>query len=480
MSTRDDHASATPTPTASSVPPPQPPLPTLQALYDATHHDHGGHVADYIPQLAEVNPDLYGIAFCDVRGRVTGLGDAQRPFCLQSCSKPLSYCLARQCHRDAGTEDTVHQHVGYEPSGRAFNAFALNRDGLPHNPLINAGAMMVASLLHPDEEPATRFAAVQAFYERLAGHYRPIGFDNGVFLSEKHHADRNISLAYYMREHQAYAGYPTPSQLQDHLDLYYQCCSVTVTCETAAVMAATLAHRGVCPLNGEAVVAADIVEDTLSIMYGCGMYDFSGQFGFQVGLPAKSGVSGCVMLVVPGVGGYCVWSPRLDALGNSVRGLAFCRAFTEQTGRRYHLCARTDGRSCVRAVDAEAAATTATDPQQELHRLVFAASRGDLDTLQSASSVDLLHQADYDGRTPLHLACAEGHAAVVRYLVADVGVDTQCKDRWGNTPHHEATKWRRKLVGQQTEEGATTEAGAAAVVVWDEVCTWFRSDEAEA
>ena len=464
MSTHD--ADAAPTLTVSttaaptSLPPPPtrpPPLPTLQALYDATHHDHGGQVADYIPQLAEVNPDLYGIAFCDVHGRVTGLGDAQRPFCLQSCSKPLSYCLARQCHRDAHTEDKVHQHVGYEPSGRAFNAFALNRDGLPHNPLINAGAMMVASLLYPDEEPATRFAAVQAFYERLAGHYRPIGFDNGVFLSEKHHADRNISLAYYMREHQAYAGYPTPSQLQDHLDLYYQCCAVTVTCETAAVMAATLAHRGVCPLNGETVIAADIVDDTLSIMYGCGMYDFSGQFGFQVGLPAKSGVSGCVMLVVPGVGGYCVWSPRLDALGNSVRGLAFCHAFTSLTRRRYHLFARaTSG-----AHDEQA-----DDPQQELHRLVFAASRGNLATLRAASSTDLLHQADYDGRTPLHLACAEGHAAVVRYLALEVGVDTLCKDRWGNTPLHEATKWRRKLVGM--------EGDASAVAAWDEASAWLQ------
>lgn len=442
------------------------PLPTLQALYDATHHDHSGHVADYIPQLAEVNPDLYGLAFCDVHGRVTGLGDAQRPFCMQSCSKPLSYCLARQCHRETSTDDTVHRHVGYEPSGRAFNAFALNRDSLPHNPLINAGAIMVASLLLPAEEPATRFAAVQAFYERLAGHYRPIGFDNGVYLSEKHHADRNISLAYYMREHQAYAGYPTPSQLQDHLDLYYQCCSVTITCETAAVMAATLANRGVCPINGEAVVAPDIVEDTLSIMYGCGMYDFSGQFGFQVGLPAKSGVSGCVMLVVPGVGGYCVWSPRLDALGNSVRGLAFCRAFTSLTHRRYHLFART-------STIIDAVGSTIVDSQHELHRLILAASKGDLATLQAASSTDLLYKADYDSRTPLHLACAEGHAAVVRYLVLDVGVDAQCKDRWGNTPHHEATKWRRKLV---ETKGAETEVGVAAVVVWDEVCTWLRAE----
>jgi len=123
------------------------------------------------------------------------------------------------------------------------------------------------------------------------------------------------------------------------------------------------------------------------------------------------------------------------------------------------------------------------DPQQELHRLVYAASQGDLATLRAASSVDLLHQADYDGRTPLHLACAEGHAAVVRYLVVDVGVDARCKDRWGNTPHHEATKWRRKLVVGGAADAGTDGNAAKAVeeatlAAWDEACAWLQPEGA--
>lgn len=437
-------------------------FPSLQYLYDTTHSYDSGKVADYIPQLAEVNPELYGIAFCDLKGHVTCVGDAQQPFCVQSCSKPLSYCFARQLHRENDNEAGVHAHVGYEPSGRAFNAFSLNRDGLPHNPLINAGAIMVASLLHAEKEPAARFAAVQAFYERLAGHYRPIGFDNGVFLSEKHHADRNISLAYYMRENRAYDGYPTPSQLNDHLDLYYQCCAITSTCENLAVMAATLANRGTCPLNNEKVVDSDIVQDALSIMYSCGMYDYSGQFGFQVGLPAKSGVSGCVMLVVPNVGGFCVWSPRLDDLGNSVRGIEFCHAFTRRTNGRFHLFAQHN-----HPVN-EVNDGTEITPQQELHQLIYAASHGDLETLRNASSQDALHLHDYDGRTPLHLACVEGRSEVIRYLVTEVNVDVVCKDRWGNTPHHEASKWRRKLEEQAASEEALTQ--------WDCVMTMLTCE----
>lgn len=441
----------------------------LTALYEATRDVHGGAVADYIPQLAEVNPDLYGVAFCDLNGTVTGVGDYQHDFCIQSCSKPLTYCLARSlCDGtgDAVSDDVasdtpsatdvpsdppsppssseppvaptdvpssvpdVHDHVGYEPSGRSFNEFVLNRAGLPHNPLINAGAIMVASLVRPDAEPATRFAAVQAFYRRLAGHYRPIGFDHGVYLSERHHADRNISLAYYMRENRAFNGYPTPSQIQDHLDLYYQCCSVTASCEVGAVMAATLANRGTCPVTGEAVVDPAVVQDTLSIMYGCGMYDFSGQFGFEVGLPAKSGVSGNILLVIPNVGGICVWSPKLDRLGNSVRGLAFCHAFTRMTHAEHHLFAQHAG-------------ARGHSPQNALHRVMYAASKGDVAVLRAADAATL-SEADYDGRTPLHLACAEGHGAAVKYLV-DAGVPTDPKDRWGNTPAHEASKHGAKL-----------------------------------
>ena len=304
----------------------------LDQIYEETKTNTAGKVADYIPQLADVNPDLYGVAFCSIDGAVHCIGDTEQQFCLQSCCKPLNYCYARCIN-----EIDVHQHVGYEPSGRSFNSFVLNDDGLPHNPMINAGAIMVSSLIHPTDEPSVRFSSVKQFYQTMGGKVGSVGFDNGVFLSEKHHADRNTSLAYYMRENKAFFNSPSPNEIQDSLNLYFQCCSITMSCRTCSAIAGTLANSGISPVNKEAVVPKDIVRDCLSLMYACGMYDFSGQFAFKIGLPAKSGVSGCLMLVIPNVGGVCIWSPRLDRMGNSVRGVAFCQRLAELTQNRFHI-----------------------------------------------------------------------------------------------------------------------------------------------
>jgi glutaminase len=127
-----------------------------------------GKVADYIPQLQKVNPDLYGVSFCDINGRMFKCGDTSHLFSLQSMSKPLAYCLARVLEEEQDTD--VHKHVGYEPSGRAFNEFVLNGDGLPHNPLINSGAIMVASLIRPQKEPAHRYETIMNFFSKMAGH----------------------------------------------------------------------------------------------------------------------------------------------------------------------------------------------------------------------------------------------------------------------------------------------------------------------
>lgn len=483
----------------------------LPQLYHSTRDLTDGNVADYIPQLANINPDLYAISFCDIYGKQTHVGDTTQDFCLQSCSKPFAYCLARTRFADGcGDAVNVHKHVGFEPSGRAFNEFVLNHDGLPHNPLINAGAIMVASLVLPSHEPSDRFNAVMEFYGKLSGHAGRIGFDNAVCLSEKHHADRNLSLAYYMRENHAYSGEPTPSQLQDHLNLYFQCCSVTVNAQVAAVMAATLANQGVCPLNGSTVVPPYVVKDVLAIMYSCGMYDYSGQFGFEVGLPAKSGVSGCVLVAIPNVGGLCIWSPRLDRMGNSVRALACCAELTRLTGGRYHLFGRGQRRGskgtrrhersakdpageCVSENEAEGsegsegsegraggesedseeredACAERTAPPlsnraftsmlesdrveeeekghaeppaaQTTYHIIAAASEGNVAYLERVADSALLKGADYDGRTALHLACAEGHPAVVRLLMS-LGVPKDIKDRWGNTPLHEVCKYEK-------------------------------------
>jgi len=398
----------------------------LKYIFEKTTHNQTGTVADYIPQLATVDPDQYGMAFCDIHGKLTCQGDATTDFCLQSCSKPLTYCLAR-CLQSRQETCIVHAHVGYEPSGRPFNEFVLNRDGLPHNPLINAGAVMVASMVHPNDEPANRFETVLDFYRKMSGNHGKIGFDNSVFLSEKHHADRNTSLAYYMRENNAYDGTPTPSQLSDHLDLYFQACSITANCEVCAVIASTIANDGVCPVNGERVVDASIVKDVKAIMYGCGMYDFSGQFGFCVGLPAKSGVSGCVMLVIPNVGGLCVWSPRLDVMGNSVRGIEFCLEFSQQTESRFHLFSNTNS------------------SEESLFQVIQYASNGDVQQLGAIEDNTLFGASDYDGRTPMHLACSEAQVDVITFLMTKPGVRTDVKDRWGYTPLDELVRHAERL-----------------------------------
>ena len=440
----------------------------IKQCYENTFDNDLGAVADYIPQLAHVNPDLYGVSFCDCSGTVYSLGDTVESFCLQSASKPLSYCFAREQEKIPGNP-IVHEHVGYEPSGRAFNEFVLNRDGLPHNPLINAGAIMVSSLIKPDCEPAERFESIQKFFQKMGGRGSGCGFDNSVYLSEKRHADRNISLAYYMRENGAFEGYPTASEIDEHLDLYFQSCSITTNCHMGSVIAATLANSGVCPVTKETVIEPLITKDALSIMYTCGMYDFSGQFSFQIGLPAKSGVSGCVLLCIPNVGGFCIWSPRLDQMGNSVRGVQFCEEFTRLTSSRFHLFHRT-----VATLSTNANASSkkvATDVY--VSRLIFSATTADDkefidlvteiattlksegETLEEAKK-RLVSTGDYDKRTPLHLAAAEGKFGIVEYILR-LGCPANPKDRWGNTPSFEAKKtlmmWHEREREREEDSG---------------------------
>lgn len=399
--------------------------PIVREIYESLKNDTRGNVADYIPQLGKVNPELFGISVCLVDGTTLNIGDCNEEFCLQSCSKPLSYCVARQVN----SLEKVHSHVGYEPSGRAFNAFTLNRQSLPHNPMINAGAMMVCSLIEPSLEPSDRFETVKRFYKKMAGHQGHIGFDNSVFLSEQHHADRNMSLAYYMKENNAFDESVGPSEIFKHLNLYFQCCSITINSSIGAMMAATLANGGVCPMTKETVFEKTVVKDCLSLMYMCGMYDYSGQFAFEIGMPAKSGVSGCLFVVIPNRMGICIWSPRLDEMGNTVRGVEFCRKFNKATNYKYHVFY-----SIVND------AMDLNNPTVMRETLINACAAGDLDTVKLITSnldAKKINVGDYDGRTPLHLASAEGHADVVDHLVT-FNIDKHPKDRWGNVPLHEA------------------------------------------
>lgn len=399
----------------------------IETIYTKIKGNTNGKVADYIPQLGRVNPDQLAVSICTIDGQRFSVGDSDTRFCIQSISKPINYCLALEEHG----EEKVHTHVGREQSGIGFNGLVLNDKGLPHNPMINAGAIMCCSLVKPKEEMADRFDYVLDKWTKLSGGI-PATFNNSVYLSERLTADRNFALGYFMREKNAF---PEKTDLLSTLEFYFQCCSIETTSDAMSITAATLANGGVCPLTGESILKPETVKNCLSLMSSCGMYDFSGEFAFTIGLPAKSGVAGGLMIVIPNLMGICVWSPRLDELGNTVRGIEFCKELVK-TFNFHNFDTLTSGLSNKKDPRLKKNQSKIND----VINLCWAASEGDLQEVQHllARGIDV-NSADYDGRTALHLAASEGHASVVEYLI-NHHAKIDAKDRWGNTALEDAKR----------------------------------------
>jgi len=275
-----------------------------------------GAVANYIPELGKADPDHFGISLATLDGHVYEVGDTNVPFTVQSMSKPFVFALALDTLGAAKVESAI----GVEPSGDPFNSIRLNAENHPFNPMVNAGAIACSGLIR-QARGADAFDSIRKALGRFAG--RELDMDEAVFASESATGDRNRAIAYLLRNSDV-----IKDDVDAVLEIYFRQCSVLVTARDIAVMAATLANRGVNPVTGEQVMSPYAISRTLSVMTSSGMYDFAGEWIYRVGIPAKSGVGGGILAALPARLGLGSYSPRLDKHGNSVRGIKVCEALS--------------------------------------------------------------------------------------------------------------------------------------------------------
>lgn len=290
----------------------------LTRLYDKYAQVNDGELATYIPELADADPSMFAICLATADGAVYEIGDSSAPFSIQSISKPLTYGLIL----DELGDEAVRARIGVEPTGEAFNA--ITRDpvrGTPPNPMVNAGAIAATSMIS-GENP---LAQLLSTYSRYAD--RELSIDRAVYASERDTGHRNRAIAHLLHGSGVIEGDPEAA-----LDLYFQQCSTQVTCRDLAIIAATMANGGLNPLTGERAASEVTTRRVLTVMATCGMYDSAGDWLYTVGLPAKSGVSGGILAVLPGKLGIAVYSPLLDRHGNSIRGVQVCRDLTQNLG----------------------------------------------------------------------------------------------------------------------------------------------------
>jgi len=279
-------------------------------------------VADYIPALAKVDPSRFGLAVVTVGGEVFTLGDAEEPFSIQSVSKVFTLTMAL-----GRVGEALWKRVGREPSGTPFNSIVQleHEHGIPRNPFINAGAIVVADTLLSGHEPRETLGEMLSFMRHISGDDTVI-IDREVARSEQQTGFRNAALANYMF---AFSNIHNP--VEKTLGVYFHQCALSMSCVQLAKAGLFLANRGRLA-SGHSVVSSERARRINALMLTCGHYDASGDFAFRVGLPGKSGVGGGILAIAPGKAAIAVWSPGLNANGNSATGTRALESFARRTG----------------------------------------------------------------------------------------------------------------------------------------------------
>lgn len=416
----------------------------LERLHAGIEGNRDGHVADYIPELGKADPDRFGIALTTADGQVYSVGDAETPFTIQSISKPFMYGHALETHG----VDAVRRTVGVEPTGDAFNSIVLDEiNNRPFNPMVNAGAIAVSGMM-PGASTADKVAAMTAWFSSFAG--RELALDTAVHASETATGHRNRAIAHLMLNSGMISGDPA-----EILDLYFRQCALSVTARDLAMMAATLANDGVQPVTGARLMSAPATRDVLSVMATCGMYDFAGQWAFDVGMPAKSAVSGAIIAVVPGQLGVCAYAPPLDRFGNSIRGVELCRRLSAELG--LHLLSnKPAGQDVIRRIsDASSIRSKRRRAPADLERLELAGPAVRIVELQGAL---------YFGALERLVRTLSSLPAEVRFVVLDFGrvtsVDTASERLFAQLCTEIATRVERLFL-VQLGDGAPPRAARA-------------------
>lgn len=300
----------------------------LQKVVDDIHREitarpDKGRVATYIPQLATVSPDKFALVVAPVEGPVASAGDADEAFSIQSISKLFTLTLAL-----GQIGDRLWERVDREPSGNAFNSIVQleHEHGKPRNPFVNAGAIAVTDVILGGHRPKEAIGEILRFVRYLAGDEN-IVIDHRVARSEQDHGDRNMSLAHFMRSFGVIQHAPA-----EVLGVYFHQCAIAMSCRQLAQAGLFLAAQGRNPATGFNVVSPRRARRINALMMTCGHYDGAGDFAFRVGLPGKSGVGGGILAIVPGKAVISVWSPGLDASGNSLLGTAALELLAQHTG----------------------------------------------------------------------------------------------------------------------------------------------------
>jgi glutaminase len=279
-----------------------------------------GEVADYISELSTVNPNKFGIHLTTIKNKQYSFGDANEKFSIQSIAKVLSLVFAFKLENEK-----LWKRVGVEPSGTPFNSLAqLELDaGIPRNPLINSGAIVICDVLISHlKNPKNDFIE---FVRKVSG-IESIDYCPRIANSEKLTGYRNTALVSLMKSFGN-----IKNNIDEVMDLYFNVCSIEMTCQELSQTFLFLANHGVCPITNEVIINKSKSKRINAIMQTCGFYDEAGEFSFKVGLPGKSGVGGGIVAIYPNKYSIAVWSPKLNKKGNSTKGIQFLELFTTET-----------------------------------------------------------------------------------------------------------------------------------------------------